>query len=49
MYQSIFYNTKYGKNPNLISEAKKSLHTNIIEMVVESTLYKKEREEMGKI
>ena len=49
MYQSIFYNMKYGSNPNIISEAKKSLHTNIIEIILQSTLYKQEKEMLSKI
>ena len=49
MYQSIFYNMKYGSNPNIISQAKKSLSTAILEIIVNSTLYKQEREAMSKL
>ena len=49
MYNSIFHNMKYGSNPNIISEAKKSLNTKILEIIVNSTLYKQEREKMSKI
>lgn len=43
MYQSIFYNLKYGTNPHVISKTKKEINPLFIDMIVQSTLYRREQ------
>ena len=43
MSQSIFSNIKHSTNPNMIQDAKNSLHVSILELVSKSTLYKREK------
>jgi hypothetical protein len=43
MCQSIFFNLKYGSNPQVISKAKKDINSKFIDMIAQSTLYKQEQ------
>lgn len=43
MYKSIFYDLKYGSNPQVIAKAKKEINPHFIDMIAQSTLYKQEQ------